>query len=182
MSGRKSRIKLRQVSLADPISLLDIILEYVLDSGWKDYKGFSRALANRIIEKRPVTTEALQRIIESTNHPFFSFNGIRREDFRERFPSKELLSQSRRARVEVAKGTPKPKHKRTGIGKRLRYLILERDHFQCQLCGRDATQTKLEVDHKIPVAKGGTDSLNNLHTVCFDCNRGKSDLSTQLPT
>lgn len=53
---------------------------------------------------------------------------------------------------------------------------MERDGFRCCICGRTAKETKLEVDHKIPVSKGGTDSLDNLWTLCKDCNRGKSDL------
>jgi 5-methylcytosine-specific restriction endonuclease McrA len=56
-------------------------------------------------------------------------------------------------------------------------LILERDNYRCRLCGKSARDTELEVDHIIPVAKGGTAGLNNLQTLCIDCNRGKSDLS-----
>lgn len=59
---------------------------------------------------------------------------------------------------------------------KLRFAVLRRDSYRCQLCGRDASDgIKLEVDHKIPVAKGGTDDLLNLWTLCFDCNRGKRD-------
>lgn len=178
MSGRKSRTNLRQISLADPISILDIILEYVLDNRWKDYKRFSQTLANRIIERRPAKSEDVHKIIEAMRHPFFAFNEIERKDFEEHFPSKELILQSRRARTATVTSPSKATSRRKGIGKRLRYLILERDHFRCKLCGKTAKQTKLEIDHIIPVAKGGGDSLTNLQTLCIDCNRGKSDLKT----
>lgn len=37
----------------------------------------------------------------------------------------------------------------------------------------------LEVDHIIPISKGGTSDMGNLITACFDCDRGKgSDLVT----
>lgn len=59
---------------------------------------------------------------------------------------------------------------------KLRFLVLQRDGYRCQLCGRDAQDgTKLEVDHKIARARGGTDDLANLWTLCFECNRGKRD-------
>lgn len=62
-----------------------------------------------------------------------------------------------------------------GLSKRFR--VLQRDGYRCQLCGRTAAHdgVRLEVDHKHPRAKGGSDHMGNLWTLCFDCNRGKSD-------
>lgn len=58
----------------------------------------------------------------------------------------------------------------------LRFRILKRDGYRCQLCGQNAQDgVKLEVDHKHPRSKGGTDDPTNLWTLCFDCNRGKRD-------
>ena len=58
-----------------------------------------------------------------------------------------------------------------------RTKVLERDNYTCQMCGRNFKEdgVKLEVDHIMPVAKGGSDNISNLQTLCFDCNRGKSD-------
>lgn len=65
------------------------------------------------------------------------------------------------------------------IAKSLRYDILERDGFACQICGRTvADGVKLEVDHIIPVSKGGRSVPKNLRTLCYDCNRGKG---TKIP-
>lgn len=58
----------------------------------------------------------------------------------------------------------------------LRYDVMKRDNFKCVLCGRGASDgVTLEVDHIIPVSKGGLTELDNLRTLCYDCNRGKSD-------
>lgn len=54
-----------------------------------------------------------------------------------------------------------------------RYSILERDKFTCQYCGRKAPDVALEVDHIIPVSKGGLDESSNLITSCFECNNQK---------
>ena len=54
-----------------------------------------------------------------------------------------------------------------------RYDILKRDNFTCQYCGRKAPEVVLEIDHIIPVSKGGTDAPSNLKTVCRECNRQK---------
>ena len=54
-----------------------------------------------------------------------------------------------------------------------RYSILKRDNFTCQYCGRKAPNVVLEVDHTVPVSKGGTDDPSNLKAICFECNRQK---------
>lgn len=64
-------------------------------------------------------------------------------------------------------------NKRAEISIRKRFLVFKRDQFSCVLCGRSGLGVKLEADHKIPVSKGGTNNLDNLQTLCFECNRGK---------
>ncbi len=61
------------------------------------------------------------------------------------------------------------------ISSSLRALVLERDKYRCMFCGATAEQTQLQVDHIIPRDEGGTDSLDNLATLCQRCNRGKSN-------
>jgi 5-methylcytosine-specific restriction endonuclease McrA len=58
---------------------------------------------------------------------------------------------------------------------KLRFQVLQRDHFTCQYCGAHAPDVKLEVDHVITVADGGTDDVDNLVTACYACNRGRGD-------
>jgi hypothetical protein len=66
--------------------------------------------------------------------------------------------------------------RRNGIGLKLRYQVLKRDDFKCQTCGLAASDgVTLEIDHVLPVSKGGANDLENLQTLCFECNRGKSD-------
>jgi hypothetical protein len=58
----------------------------------------------------------------------------------------------------------------------LRHSVLERDGFRCCDCGASpANGARLQVDHTIPVAKGGETHISNLRTLCQECNLGKSD-------
>lgn len=61
------------------------------------------------------------------------------------------------------------------ISKRLRFDVLSRDQFRCVYCGVGPQGARLQVDHKIPKSKGGTNNIHNLVTACLDCNLGKSD-------
>jgi len=65
------------------------------------------------------------------------------------------------------------KEKRSPLPPALRHKILKRDRFTCQACGARSPDVELEVDHKVPVFRGGTDDESNLTTLCKECNRGK---------
>ena len=66
--------------------------------------------------------------------------------------------------------------KRKPIKPSLRFEILKRDGYRCQMCGATAKDgATLEIDHITPVAKGGTNDVDNLQVLCRDCNAGKSD-------
>lgn len=64
------------------------------------------------------------------------------------------------------------------IQKKVRFEVFKRDGFTCSYCGAKPPAVVLEIDHIEPKAKGGEDSIENLITSCFNCNRGKG--STQL--
>lgn len=66
---------------------------------------------------------------------------------------------------------------RFGLTAKVRWQVLARDAFTCQYCGRRPTEVSLEIDHKISVADGGNDDLDNLLSSCTDCNRGKGGAS-----
>jgi len=58
----------------------------------------------------------------------------------------------------------------------LRNKIKERDDFTCQQCSLSIDDEKnllLEIDHIVPLAKGGITSEDNLQTLCWRCNRSK---------
>ena len=62
---------------------------------------------------------------------------------------------------------------------RLRWRILQRDHFSCSACGASPATNlgvELHVDHVIPWSKGGETTFDNLVTLCSRCNLGKGNL------
>lgn len=75
----------------------------------------------------------------------------------------------------------KPVHQSSrDINLRTRYLVLRRDNYSCCLCGASPAKdpsVELHVDHIIPWSKGGSTELDNLQTLCRDCNLGKGNLS-----
>jgi hypothetical protein len=62
----------------------------------------------------------------------------------------------------------------------LRFKVFMRDRFRCLTCGRNpATHLNVELhaDHILAVANGGKTILENLQTLCQDCNLGKGRTS-----
>lgn len=59
---------------------------------------------------------------------------------------------------------------------KLREKIKERDGYTCQICGlsnKDEPNLLLEIDHIIPLSKGGMTTDGNLQILCWRCNRSK---------
>ncbi|MDJ0617843.1 MAG: HNH endonuclease [Calothrix sp. MO_192.B10] len=101
---------------------------------------------------------------------------------------RDLINQ---VNTQNAKKRKKPKTKKPDAtksqskskqekSKRSRYIpasvrvsVLHRDGYKCVFCGRNAKQIQLEVDHIVPFSKKGSNQLENLQTLCIDCNRGK---------
>lgn len=61
---------------------------------------------------------------------------------------------------------------------KIRSFIKNRDNHMCQYCSVSLTAEPhllLEVDHIIPVSRGGLSVIENLQTLCWRCNRSKSN-------
>jgi len=62
---------------------------------------------------------------------------------------------------------------RRPLSKKLRFEVLKRDGYVCQYCGHGAPKVVLHIDHIVPVARGGSNDIENLVTACEACNSGK---------
>lgn len=83
--------------------------------------------------------------------------------------SPELLPE-RPLRIRTA---PEDRH---DVPARLRWKVVVRDRFRCVACGRSPANeltVELHVDHRTPWADGGKTVLDNLQTLCRECNLGK---------
>ena len=57
----------------------------------------------------------------------------------------------------------------------LRYRVHKRDGFKCVSCGRSPATARIwfHIDHIRPFSRGGMTVLENLQTLCNECNWGK---------
>ncbi|WP_252235931.1 HNH endonuclease signature motif containing protein [Clostridium sp. ZS1] len=81
----------------------------------------------------------------------------------------EYLSEGVKFRKSVA-------GQRALMTSKLREKIKQRNNYTCQQCGLSANEEKnllLEIDHIMPLSKGGLSIEENLQTLCWKCNRTK---------
>jgi diadenosine tetraphosphate (Ap4A) HIT family hydrolase/5-methylcytosine-specific restriction endonuclease McrA len=61
------------------------------------------------------------------------------------------------------------------INHNVKYEVLKRAKFHCELCGISADKRALEVDYIGPKNKNGRDDINNYQALCYRCNAMKRD-------
>ncbi len=72
--------------------------------------------------------------------------------------------------AQVEEPTYEDRAARRRIPDPVRAAVLQRDGARCRRC---RTAVNLEVDHIVPVSKGGKTEEPNLQTLCRGCNRRK---------
>ena len=88
-------------------------------------------------------------------------------------PALEALSATLVEKIRWAKSAA---GQRALMTSRLRREIKERDDYTCVQCGISVQQEPhllLEIDHIMPVSRGGLSTPDNLQTLCWRCNRTK---------
>lgn len=84
------------------------------------------------------------------------------DNFRVQFSQELLAAHKKRERARMTRD--------------YRVAIMKRDNYTCQKCGKYMPdEVGLQIDHIIPVSKGGTSDAENLQVLCSKCNGRKSN-------
>lgn len=55
----------------------------------------------------------------------------------------------------------------------LRNRLATSQNWKCAICKKSLKNTQIEIDHIVPIAKGGSNRQSNLQAVCKNCNNRK---------
>ena len=138
---------------------------------WHEKRLFKKALLKRPQSDIYATCRVSYTSPQGKNHyeKEQKYDYAQLKDYFERLSELRATRRTRQYQIKV---------ERAKMTDSLRYDIMKRDKFRCQLCGSMAADgVKLHVDHIQPVAKGGKTTPQNLRTLCDRCNMGKSDKS-----
>ncbi len=132
------------------------------------YETIVKNMVGRVLARHDVVTKSGKD---------FLLNGF--DDFsEEQLEVLVSICESKIAEYESKRGDAIWNHRSKSAGYisgTLRYEVLKRSAFHCELCGISADRKALEVDHIVPRNKGGSDDLHNLQALCFSCNAMKRD-------
>lgn len=132
------------------------------------YRQIVRNMVGRVLTKN--------RGITTRDHDTYRLNG-----FEELTPSQiselEAICEQRLAAYLKEREDPWSHRRKSAgyISGTLRYEVLKRAHYRCELCGVSAEHRALEVDHIVPRNHGGSDEPHNLQALCYSCNAMKQD-------
>ena len=138
--------------------------DYVME---KDEDGFYSRLGLTIID------EAVLNVVYRFNYT--SDGGLTRKSFTVPMNEENITELIERLESKLSLEAL-AQEQRALMTSKLRAYIKERDNYTCCQCKNSVyaePNLLLEVDHIIPVSKGGLTKEDNLQTLCWKCNRIK---------
>ena len=138
--------------------------DYVIDN---DENGFYSRLGLAIIDEAVLNVEY--------KFTYTSNGGMAQRSFTVPMNEENIIELINRLESKLLLEA-QTKEQRALMTTKLRAHIKERDNFTCCQCGNSTEKEPnllLEIDHIIPIAKGGLTIENNLQTLCWKCNRSK---------
>lgn len=146
---------------------------------YKDYLVFDYAFEGVFLKDNGKTLAHCDFYSEDEEYGSFKILGKSFKDFYNTLKKQMKLGEIKvcRVNIELFPKKIRTKRKRTHIPRGLRKEVFKRDNYTCKECGAKKSEgATLHIDHIIPISKGGTDELDNLQTLCSDCNLNKSNI------
>lgn len=132
------------------------------------YEQITRQMPGRVLAKHGIVSK------DGDGYALSGFANLKREQIRE---LRELCDEKLNKYLQL-RGDRIWQHRKLSSGYvpgTLRYEVLKRAQFRCELCGVPADERALEVDHIVPRKRGGSDVAENLQALCYSCNSMKRD-------
>ena len=174
--------KMRMSHIYQPVMLMELLCR----KGSASTSQIAKALLSRDVSQveyyEHVTKNMVGKVltknrgITSKDKNQYSLTGFEQLNEQEKSQLIELCESKIDEFLEKRKDPWSHRKKSSGYIKgTVRYRVLSRAKFRCELCGISAEHKALEVDHIVPRNKGGSDDESNLQSLCFSCNAMKRD-------
>ena len=123
-------------------------------------------VAIRDMRKAPSKTKDYYVFDTLTNHVIWKWMS----------EEEKIQAQERRLLKDEIKRNSNGKIKRKHYSQTVRKMIYNNAGGRCELCGKQLLFFDMTLDHRVPLAKGGIDSVENLSCSCVACNTFKGQI------
>jgi diadenosine tetraphosphate (Ap4A) HIT family hydrolase len=174
--------EMKMSQIYQPLMLIELLRNM-------DGKASVKDIAQSILNKDPTQIEYFSQIVKNMvgkvltkNHDIATkdkntYSLIGSDELSNEQAEKLIeLCEEKIAEFEAKRGDAVWSHRRRGhrpISGSIRYEVLSRAKFKCELCGISADEKSIEVDHIFPKSLGGKDDLSNYQALCYSCNAAK---------
>jgi len=178
--------KMRMSHIYQPVMIKALLL--------RNGKASKTEIAEEILQYDPSQVEYYESIVnnmvgkvlrnhdvvrkEKNDYYLNGFERISQEDLNDlvRLCDEKILEYLKKRGERVWEHRSK---NRSYISGSVKFKVLKRAGFRCELCGISADEKALEVDHIEPKNLGGEDSINNYQALCYSCNAMKRDRDSE---
>lgn len=173
--------EMRMSQIYQPVMLIELLK----NSGTASVEKIAQAILNKDPTQIEYFTEIVKNMVgkvltknrnitekNGNNYNLIGASDLSQEQINELIE----LCKSKIDKFEKQRGETVWKHRRRGhkpISGSIRYEVLSRAKFKCELCGISAEEKNIEVDHILPKSLGGKDDLSNYQALCYSCNAAK---------
>lgn len=127
-------------------------------------------LDNSITEEEAIHNVELQELFDLSYDQF--------DEFRAKQVGKAIEKGANISELDTAKYPKEFKESNIEdekeVWRQIKEQVWNRDHGRCQECGSDEL---LDLDHLIPLSKGGSNTYRNIQLICEPCKKTKSERS-----
>jgi ATP adenylyltransferase len=174
--------RMRMSHVYQPVMLMTLLKN--------DGKASTTRIAKAILEHDESQIEYYEKIVGNMVGRILRSHGLVKKEgsdyllcLDEKLTKKETahlveLCREKLTEYEAKRGEQIWQHRKLSSGYisgTLKFEVLKKAQFHCELCGISADVRALEVDHIIPRNLGGTDDPSNLQALCYSCNSMKRD-------
>lgn len=148
-----------------------------LENNFNPPKFISKYYRNKLFAQIGINRPQINIIYATYSFEYISAGGNSSQKTKIQFNSETIEAISQYLSDKITRNQTSA-IQRSLMTNKLRNYIKKRDNFTCQNCSVSIAQQSLlllEIDHIIPISKGGTSVEANLQTLCWKCNRKKSN-------
>lgn len=150
-----------------------------LSAGWEKMVAKCRDCGiepDAFLQEKLLELEERKRILLTPERRWFLNNFARFDEFAVSILRRDLAENERHGPTRLAEVIRRrfyPESRET-FDEATKRALLQDTGGRCAICGLPLTTESMCVDHKVPLAEGGSNHPLNLQPLCTPCNTGKS--------